>query len=58
MSLTVLREIERKGWRSIPRSRDDLHLKSWRGKKMVMNAVMATTVALDDGVRLTSNIMP
>jgi hypothetical protein len=26
MSLTVLREIERKGWRSIPRSRDDLDL--------------------------------
>jgi hypothetical protein len=25
---------------------------------MVMNAVTATTVALDDGVRLTSNIMP
>jgi hypothetical protein len=26
MSLTVLREIERKGWRSISRSRDDLDL--------------------------------
>jgi len=26
MSLTVLREIERKGWRTIPRSRDDLDL--------------------------------
>jgi hypothetical protein len=26
MSLTVLREIEKKGWRSIPRSRDDLDL--------------------------------
>ena len=25
---------------------------------MVMNAVTATTVALDDGARLTSNIMP
>jgi hypothetical protein len=26
MSPTVLREIERRGWRSIPRSRDDLDL--------------------------------
>jgi hypothetical protein len=26
MSMTVLREIERKGWRSIPHSRDDLDL--------------------------------
>jgi hypothetical protein len=35
-----------------------LTFKSWRGEKMVMNAVTATTVALDDGARLTSNIMP
>ena len=59
MGLTVLREIERKGWRSIPRSRNDLDLqKLARGEKMVMNALTATTIALDDGVRLTSKIMP
>jgi hypothetical protein len=59
MSLTVLREIERKGWRSIPRSRDDLDLqKLARGEDGDEYAVTATTVPLDDGVRLTSNIMP
>jgi hypothetical protein len=59
MSLTVLREIERKGWRSIPRSRDDLDLqKLAKEEDGDEYAVTATTVALDDGVRLTSNIMP
>jgi hypothetical protein len=34
MSLTVLREIERKGWRSIPRYRDNLDLqKLARGRR-------------------------
>jgi hypothetical protein len=37
MSLTVLREIEKKGWRSIPHSRDDLDLQKLGGEKMVMN---------------------
>jgi hypothetical protein len=58
MSLTVLREIERKGWRSIPRSRDDLDLQKLARGEDDEYAVTATTVALDDGVRLTSNIMP
>jgi hypothetical protein len=58
MRLTVLREIERKGWRSIPRSRDDLDLQKLARREDGEYAVTATTVALDDGVRLTSNIMP
>lgn len=58
MRLTVLTEIERKGCRSIPRSRDDLDLQKLASEEDGEYAVMATTVALDDGVRLTSNIMP
>jgi hypothetical protein len=58
MSLTVLREIERNGWRSIPRSRDDLDLQKLARGEDGKYAVTATTVALDDGARCYSNIVP
>ena len=58
MGLTVLREIESKGWRSIPRSRDDVDLQKPAREEDGKYAVTATIVALDDGARCYSNIMP
>jgi len=58
ISMTVLREIERKGWRSIPRSRDDPDLQKLARGEDGKYAVTARTVALDDGARCYSNIIP